>query len=63
VENCINFVNNSSLFFSVSFFESLSSQRKLASKGLFLLKVRLHATTGQSQGHLPASSIQILYIV
>jgi len=57
-----NSLKISSLFFAESFFESVNFSKKFLSFRLFGLKVKAQATTGPSQGHLPASSIQILYI-
>jgi hypothetical protein len=61
LESSINSLNISSLFFSLSFFESVIFSRNFLFGKLFGTKVKAQATTGQSQGHLPASSIQILY--
>ncbi len=62
-ENSISCLKSFSLFFSVSFFESLSSPIK-AFEGRFCgLKVKATATTGPNHGPRPASSTQILYFL
>jgi hypothetical protein len=55
--------NNFSLFFSEIFLESQICFKNFLS-GIFLgLKHKAQATTHPAQGHLPASSTQILYIL
>jgi hypothetical protein len=61
LENSISSLKISSLFLGVSFLLSVILAKKSLFGKLFGEKVKAQATTGQSQGHLPASSIQILY--
>jgi hypothetical protein len=61
IENSINSLKIFSLFFSLSFLESVIFSRNFLLGRLFGAKHKAQATTGPSQGHLPASSIQILY--
>jgi len=53
----------SSLFFSLNFLESFSLSINSVVGIFFGLKHNAQAETGQSQGHLPASSIQIVYLI
>ncbi|MDR2411428.1 MAG: hypothetical protein LBD88_02360 [Candidatus Peribacteria bacterium] len=61
LENSINSLKIFSLFFSLNFLESVIFSRNFLFGRLFGAKDKAQATTLQSQGHLPASSIQILY--
>jgi hypothetical protein len=61
LESSINSSNIFSLFFSLNFLESVIFSRNFLSGKLSEAKVKAQATTLQSQGHLPTSSIQILY--
>jgi len=60
VEKLISSLKISFLFLCDNFLESFILEIKSLSGIFFLLKQNAHATTGQSHGHLPASSTQII---